>query len=128
MATAQQMQVEMMHRLASFVTRVDHHAIAFVELLTTGEISSSCHQMPEERLMFRQRLRLRGNVCLGNEKKVRRSLRIDVGECYAEFVFVDPIRWDLTSEDLAEQTLGMKFGRRTRRFHTTFYFAKYFGC
>lgn len=120
MPAAEQMQMQMMHRLSAVVSGVDHYAITILELLAARKVSCGGHQMTKQRLVFRHRLRLGCDVLFGNNEKVGRSLRINVGKSDAKLVLVDTICRYISSDDLAEKTFGMKFGRRTLLFHATF--------
>jgi hypothetical protein len=50
-------------------------------------------------------------VLLGNNQKMCRRLRIDVGEAYAAFVFIYAASRYSAGYDLAKQTVGRR-GRR----------------
>ncbi len=97
--------MEMVNGLSAVVPCIHHHPIALLQLLRSGKVCCSCHQVAEQRLVLSECLSLRRDVSLGNDKQVSGSLRIDVGECDAQLVFVDSISWYLTSDDLAEQAV-----------------------
>ncbi len=106
MPPAQQMQVQMVHRLAAVIAGVDDHAIAAIQLTAARNLSSRGEQMAQQRRMFGGSLRLRGDVLLGDDEQMRRGLGIDIRKADAEFVFVNAARRDLSFNDFAEQAVN----------------------
>jgi len=96
------MQVQVMNRLSAILSGVDDHPISPVELVRSRKISRYHQQMPEKLFMFAQRLCLRGKMLLGNDQKMGRSLRINIGKCDGMFIFEDAIRGNLSSENFAK--------------------------
>ena len=58
MAAAQQMQVQVMHRLPAVVARVNDDAVSLVEPVLTRQICCGSHQVSKKWFVFRHRLRL----------------------------------------------------------------------
>lgn len=123
MPSPKQVQVQVVHRLSSIVSRVHNDAITIVQLLFTRNLSRRGHQMTHQRRIFRQRLRSRPDMLFGNDQQMRGSLRIDIGKANAEFVFIHAAGWNSTVDDFAEKAV-----RRRRGVQLCFHGRKYFGC
>ena len=105
MSAAEQMEMEMVYGLAAIVSGVDDHAIASIQLLPSGDLCCHSHEMPQQRSVLGQRLRLRRDVLFGNNQQVRRRLRVDIGKADAEFILVHSIGGDGAGDDFAEQAV-----------------------
>ena len=79
MPSTQQMQMQVMHRLPAIVTGVDDNAVSLIELLRTRQIGGRRHQVSEQRLMLRKRLRLRCDVLFRDDEQVSRGLGLMSG-------------------------------------------------
>ena len=105
MSAAEQMEMEMVHRLAAILSGVDDHAIASIQLLPSRNLCCHSHEVPQQRSVLGQRLRLRRDVLFGNNQQVRRRLRIDIGKTDAEFILMHSIGGDGSGDDFAEQAV-----------------------
>src|ERR1700722_19844386 len=56
--------------------------------------------------MFRQSPGLRRNVFFRNDQQMSGSLRIDIRKANAEFIFINPIGWNSTGDDLTKQAVS----------------------
>ena len=56
MPASEQVQMQVVHRLAAIVTRVHHDTVTLVKLLFAGDLSRRGHQMTHQRRIFGQRL------------------------------------------------------------------------
>ena len=79
-SSAEQMEMQVVDRLASVIASVDNDTIAAIELMAAGEVGGDGHQVSEERLVFRYGLSLRGDVLFGDDEQMRGRLGIDVGK------------------------------------------------
>ena len=114
MPAPEQMQVQMVHGLASVVARVHDDAIAIVQFLPPRNLRRSSHEMSHQRKVFGQCLCRGCNVLLGNYQQMRRGLRIDIRKADAGLVFVDTARWYGARDDLAKQAIRRR-GRKWSR-------------
>ncbi len=96
MASTQQMKMEMVDRLSAIIPGIDDDAISLVEVMLPGQLSSCSHQVPEQRFMLCNGLRLRCDMFLRDNEQMRRSLRIDIRKAYAELVLINTVRWYLS--------------------------------
>lgn len=104
MSSAQQMDVEMIHGLATIAAGVDHQPVTILgDAELFGDFSSGEQKMSEHGLVFRFGVGDRGNLFFGNDEDVLRSLWADVDERGAEIVLVDDLAFDFSVEDLCEQ-------------------------
>lgn len=96
----------MVHRLPALFSGVDDDPIAVVQLPAAGNVGGGSHQMAEQWGVFGGCLCLRGDVLFGDDQQVGRGLGINVGKTDTALVFVHTIRWDLSLDNFAEQTIG----------------------
>ena len=106
MPAAEQMQMQMVHRLPAIVTGVHNDPVTTVQLLFAGNLRRCGHHMTDQRSIFSERLRRGADVLLGDNQKVRGRLGIDVGEADAAFVFIHAVGWYGAGDDFAKQTIG----------------------
>jgi len=105
MPATQQVQMQMVHRLAAFVARIHNNSVTPIKLLLAGNRSGRSHQMTHQRSVFGQSLRGRADVLFGNHEHMRGSLGIDIREANAKFVFINTISRNGAVDDLAEQAV-----------------------
>lgn len=105
MPSAEQMKVQVVHRLATIVTRIDDDAIAFGKTVRTRDVRGHRDKMAEECTMFRCDLRQRSKVLFRNDQHMRRSLRVDVRERDALLIFVEALYGNRPGDDLAEEAV-----------------------
>jgi len=96
----------MVHCLSAVAAGVDDDPVALAQVLFVGYLGGSGHQVTEECGVFRKRLRGGDDVPPGNDQKMDWGLWIDVGEADADVVLIDPVGWNRTFDDLAEETVG----------------------
>lgn len=113
MSAAEQVQMEMVHRLPAIVARVHDDPITMVQLLFARDLGRRGHQMAHQRRVFGQRFRRRANVLLRDNQKVCGRLGINVGKSDAAFVFIHAVGWYGAGDDLAKKAIGRR-GRRGR--------------
>jgi hypothetical protein len=106
MPPTQQMQMQMIHRLAAVRTRVDHHTIASGESRRTRNLRCRCEQMSQQGSVLPLRMGLRGNVLPGDNQKMHRRLRVDIREAQALLILIQALRRNLTRNNLAKQTIS----------------------
>ncbi len=80
MPAAQQMQVEMVHRLPAFVSCVDDDSVTVVHLLFASDLSGRSHQVTDQGCVFGEGFGDRTNVLLGDDQDVGGGLRVDIWE------------------------------------------------
>ena len=124
MPAAEQMQMQMVDRLAAIVACVHNDPVTMIQLFFACNLRRRRHHMTDQRSIFSQRLRGGDNVLPGNNQKMCRRLGIDVGEADAAFVFVHAASRYGAGYDLAKQTVGRRSGRARFNLHNQ----KYFGC
>ena len=124
MPAAEQVQMQVVHRLPAIVACVHDDPVTVVQLLFARNLRRRGHQMAHQRSIFGRHLRRRADVLLGDHQKVCGRLRIDVGEADAAFVFVHAASRYGAGYDLAKQTVGRRSGRARFNLHNQ----KYFGC
>jgi hypothetical protein len=105
MPAAQKMQMEVIYRLSAVIPGVDDDAVASVQLMSAGELGGCGHQMSQQRRVFSQRLGLRGDVLLGDDKQMRRRLWVDIGKADAEVVLIHSTGGNGAGNDLTEETV-----------------------
>ena len=110
MPAAQQMQVQMIHRLPSIIARVYNDPVTAVQLLHACDLYRRGHQLAHQRTIFRLHLRGRDNVLLRNDQQMLRSLRIDIGKADADFVFIHTVRGNRARDDLAKKAIRRSSG------------------
>ena len=96
MASTKKMKMEVVDSLSTVVPRVDDDTISLVEFMLAGQVRSSSHQVPEQRLMLRNGLSLGCDVFLGDDDQVCWGLGIDIRKAYAELVLIKTVRWYLS--------------------------------
>ena len=99
---SQQVKVQVMDGLATLIARVDDDAVALVEPLVAREVGSGGHQVAQQRLVLRERLRLGCDVLFGDEEQMCRGLRIDIREADAPLIFIDTVGRNRTFNNLAK--------------------------
>ena len=106
MPAAEQVNVEVIHGLATMFSRVDHGAITTGEILGARNLSRHPEQMTEQGRMARTGISQRNDMLARHDQDMHRSLRIDVGKGVALVVLKDSGRGDLAFDDLAEKAVG----------------------
>ena len=105
MSAAKQMQMQMMYRLSAIVACIHNDPVAVIQLFFARDLCCRSHQMTHQHRIFSQRLRHRADVLFRNNQQMGRSLRIDVWEPDAKFIFIDTACRDSAVDDLAEQAV-----------------------
>lgn len=123
MPAAEQVQMQVIHRLPPVVPCVDDDAITLIQLLFARNLCRRRHQMAHQRRVFGSRLRRRTDVLFGYDQQMGRSMRTDIGKADAEFVFIHATGWNSPVNDFAEKAV-----RRRRSAQLCFHGRKYFGC
>lgn len=103
MASAEQMEVEMIHGLAAVFAGVDDDAIAFAKALVAGDCGGCREEVAEQIAIRGAGIVERGKVFAGNDENVDGRLRVEIGEGVTELVLVDGGGRDGTIGDLAEE-------------------------
>ncbi len=88
-AAAEQVNVEMIHGLASVGTGVDDHAVAFVEVVGAGDAGGGPEQVAEQFAVAPGGLGHGDDVLARGDEDVDRRLRMDVCEGVAELILVE---------------------------------------
>ena len=86
---AEQVQVEMVHRLATVLASIHDDAVFGGESLLPGDLRSRPHQMPEQSAVILAYLVERADMFAGHNQHVHRRLGVDVGECVCELVLIN---------------------------------------
>jgi hypothetical protein len=102
-ASAEDVDMEMIDRLASIGPGIDHHAVAVSQAFVAGNLRGRQQHVAEQRGMFLAGVRQGGDMFAGHHQKVHRRLRIDIAEGAAQLVLVDGLGGDGALGDLAEQ-------------------------
>ena len=68
MPAAEQVQMQVIHRLPPVVPCVDDDAITLIQLLFARNLCRRGHQMAHQRRVFRPRLRRRTDVLFGDDQ------------------------------------------------------------
>jgi len=128
-SAAQQMQMQMMHRLTAIIAGVDDDSVSTVQLVTAGDLCRGRHQMAYQCGVLGKRLGLRGDMLFGNDQDVGRCLRIDVRKPDGQFILINATCWYRAMDDLAEQAVRRR-RHRSRKVRLVFhlYRSKYLGC
>src|SRR5207253_537933 len=104
---ADDVDVEVRHRLSGMHPRVDHQPVALLsEPLLPGQLHRHPEQLPSQRpLSLVEKLPDIREVLPGHHQKVLRGLGIDVGEGDHVLILVHQLDRYLTPGDLAEDTI-----------------------
>lgn len=97
------MDMQVIDRLTTILSRIDHRAKTPSEPCGTGDFSRNPVEMAEELEVFLLRICDRGDVLAWNDKDVHRRYRLDVSKCVAKFVLVDSFRGNTSFDNLAEK-------------------------
>ena len=106
MSAAQQVQMQMIHRLATIIAGVHDDPVAFAQLLVARDRAGRRHQRPQQPGIFSDALAVEAicrfgmiSICVGR-------LRIDVRKTNAKLVFIDAACWNIPADDPAEEAVG----------------------
>jgi len=94
----------MIDSLSAFRARIDHHAIAFGQVLRASDFSRGPEQVAEQIGVVFYTFSERDEVFARSYENMDRGLRIDVGKGIAELVLVDGGGGDASFDDPAEET------------------------
>jgi len=103
---AEQVQMQVIHRLPTIITGVHNDPVAFAQLLIARNLASRSHQRSHQSHICSNCTCRRSNVPLRNDQHVCRRLRIDVGKTNAKFVFIDAACRNIPVDDPAEEAFG----------------------
>src|SRR5581483_4620204 len=104
-ATAQQVQMQMKHRLAGARADVVHRTISVLDAAIASDLGRDQMAVANYLGVFRIRRIKSRDVALGNNQHVGWRLGSDVLEGENSFVFVDFLRGNLAGDDFAEETV-----------------------
>ena len=102
MPSTQQVDMQMMNRLAAIVAAVDHSAKALRESFAACNLSSNPLEMAKQDAVFRRGMRERDDVASRDNQHMHRRLRVDVREGDCLLVLVEKFRGKRAVDDLAE--------------------------
>jgi len=88
MPSAQEVQMQVIHRLPTIVTGIDYDAVSTVKPYAARYFRSFRHHVAQKRSMLLLGMGRGRNMLLRDDQHVRRSLRIDVRKTKALVVFV----------------------------------------
>ena len=83
MPAAQEMQMQMVDRLAALRTSVDHHTVPMIQSRAARDLRGLRHQMAKQCGMLFLRVRLRRDMFPGNNQQMRWCLRMQIREAQA---------------------------------------------
>lgn len=105
--------MQVMHRLATVVTRVDHRPVATLrDAFLPGDLGDEEQRLPEQPVTPVTRGIERSDVLSRNDKDVQRGLGIDVPEGQEALALVDEVGRNRAGGDLAEQAGGVAHATR----------------
>jgi len=100
---AEQVDVQMVDRLAAVGAGVDDQAVAVGKVLCAGDFAGGVEELAEALGVVLRGVRVRSDVVFGDDEDVDRRLRIDVGEGEGVLVLVDAGGGDFAGDDFAEE-------------------------
>ena len=115
-ASAEQVDVEMIHGLAAVLAGVDHHAVALGQALLAGDLGGGPQQVAEQRAVALIGIGQRGDVFARRHQHMHRRLRVNVREGVAELVLVDRRGGDASVNDLAKEATHSETSVQDERF------------
>jgi hypothetical protein len=104
-ASAEQVNVQVIYGLAAVLPGVDDETIAVVQLLLSRNLASQVQQVAEHRSVLRQSMCVRRDVLLRNDQYMHRSLRVDIRERERVLVLTQALGGNGTGDDLAEEAV-----------------------
>src|SRR5579859_3306136 len=114
--SAQQMQMQMKHRLPSSRTYVEHRSIAVLDLTFAGDVRSNEMALADNLRVLGLGFFHSNDVLFRNDENVCGSLRVDVLKDQGLTVFVDFFCGNFTTNNAAEKTIHrFSSGRRLVR-------------
>ena len=112
MLTTNDVDMQVVHTLASFGTIVDNCAVPIVHAFHSSDFSYCDHKVTQESCMAILSL---ANACesvtvLGDDQEVLGCHWGNVSECQAFVVFVDNVSWDLFADNFVKNSdfLGLR--------------------
>src|SRR5262249_13228809 len=105
-AAAEQMQVEVWHRLPRLLQAVQHQAIAVAQAQLRRQLRRHQVQVAQQRLVLFLHVGVGRNHLLRDDQDVDRRLRIDIAKRQALIVLVDDVGGDLSLDDLEKEVVG----------------------
>lgn len=106
MASAQQMQMQMMDRLPCRIAGVDDQPIPLAygaEARFLGKLGRDCHQLSDQWRIIPREVEGRGDMPPRNQEQMRRGLRRDVAESHDRLILIEDVRRNLPGGDATEQ-------------------------
>lgn len=98
--------MQMKDRLPGFGSGVDDGAEAVPgDAFLPRDLRRKAQQMTEQGVMLTRGVIERREVLARNQQHVRGSLRVEIAERDGVIVFVDFLRWNLTCDDFAKETV-----------------------
>ena len=97
--SAEEVQVEMIHRLTAVVATVNYGAVAVSEALLLRKLPCHDEEVTNEITILGLQVVERRDRLPRNDKNVRRGLRINVVERHTPIILVDDVRIRLTVDD-----------------------------
>ena len=104
-ASAEQVQVEMEHRLPCARANVVHRAVSALNAALASDLRGDELAVAEDLSVFRRGFLQSNHVPFGDDQHVRRRLGIDVLEDVHFVVLVHLLRRDLAGDDLAKEAV-----------------------
>ena len=103
-APAQNVQVDMVNRLARSRVHVEHGAVAFLmDIGLHRQFLGNLKHFANERIIFGRQLIQGWNVLLRSDQKVHRRLRPKVLECHDEVILMYKFRRCIVSDNSAKE-------------------------
>ena len=99
---AQQMQMQVIHRLAAVVAGVHDYAITGGEFFFARDLCYRPQQMAQQRGVFLARFRERNDVLARHNQQVNRRLRMNVRKGDTFLILVNTSRGNASIDDLAK--------------------------
>jgi hypothetical protein len=113
-ASAEQVEVEMIHGLAAILAGIDHHAVAVGEAFVAGDPRRGPQQVAEQRAVPFGAVSQRRNMFARRDQHVHRRMRVNVREGVALLVLVDGGGGDASINDLAKEATHGAFSVQER--------------
>lgn len=105
LASAQNVQVQVPHRLSAFFSAIDDKSIpSFRQAFILGYARGGEHQMAHGVLVPRGQFTQAADVLLGYEQNMGRGLGVNIPEGQEVFIVVNFRTWYFPSNDIAEKT------------------------
>lgn len=105
MPPSKYMHMKVIHRLPAIRPRIHHQPIPVVEVVRLRNLTRRRQHLPEQPRILRQRMRMRGNVPLGDHQHMHWRLGTDVRKGERLLCFVQTFGRDLARDNLAKKAV-----------------------